>query len=87
MVRGNLGAIRGTRTWQTKLGSLQPRALGTAHQASRDHRVMILSDSRWAVFPDVLFLVGSLWTSSRATALSFQKIKTKAGRNQCWTQS
>ena len=70
MVRGNLGAIPGTRTWQTKLGSLlkspslmEPttaRALGTAHQASRDHRVMILSDSRWAVFPDVLFLVGSL---------------------------
>ena len=50
MVRGNLGAIPGTRTWQTELGSLlispslrsqlQPRALGTAHQASRDHRVM-----------------------------------------------
>ena len=41
VVRGNLGAIPGTRTWQTELGSLlispslrsqlQPRALGTAH--------------------------------------------------------
>ena len=69
MVRGNLGAIPGTRTWQTELGSLlispslrsqlQPRALGTAHQASRDHRVMILFDSRWAVFPDVLFWSGA----------------------------
>jgi hypothetical protein len=37
--------------------------------------------SRWADFPDV-FLVGSLWTSSRATALSFKKIRDQSRKEE-----
>ena len=97
MVRGNLGAIPGTRTWQTELGSLlispslrsqlQPRALGTAHQASRascDGYFLI----RAGLFsPMFFFWSGASGLAPGQQRYPFRKLKTKAGRNQCWTQS